>query len=44
MKNNVYMYKQITLLCSRNEHNIVNQLYINKINKKIKYNSPSHIG
>ena len=31
MKNNVYMYNQITLRYSRNEHNIVNQLYTNKI-------------
>ena len=41
MRNNVSVYNQITLLYGRNEHNIVNQLYINKL--EIKYNSPSHI-
>ena len=34
------MYNGITLLYSRNEHNIVNQLYLNKIiKKKTKRNS-----
>ena len=28
------MYNWITLLCSRNSHNIVNQLYFNKTNLK----------
>ena len=30
----VYMYHWITLLCSRNDHNLVNQLYFNKNFKK----------
>ena len=30
----VYVYNWITLLYSKNEHNIVNQLYINKFLKK----------
>lgn len=29
----VYMYKQITLLYSRNDHNIVKQLYFNNFKK-----------
>ena len=31
----VYMYNGITVLYSRNEHNIVNQLYFHKIDYKI---------
>ena len=31
----IYMYNWITLLYCRNQHNIVNQLYFNKINFKI---------
>ena len=31
MKENVCMYNWITLLYSRNQHNIVNQSYFNKI-------------
>ena len=34
---NVYMHKQITLLCSRNQHNIVNQLYFKKNKFKNKH-------
>ena len=32
----VYMYNQITLLYSRNYHNLVNQLYFNKMLKNDK--------
>ena len=32
----VYMYNYITLLYSRNYHNIVNQLYFNRTLKKWK--------
>lgn len=34
MKNNVYIYNRTNLLC-RNEHNIIHQLYLNKMNLKI---------
>ena len=30
----MYQYKRFALLYSRNQHNIVNQLYFNKINKE----------
>ena len=34
----IYLYNCITLLCSRHEHNIVNQLYLNKLNfKNMRY-------
>ena len=32
MKKNTYLHSRITWLYSRNQHNIVNQLYINKKN------------
>ena len=32
MKKNIYMYNWITLLYSRNYHNIVSQLYFKKMN------------
>ena len=32
----VYMYDWVTLLYSRNRHDIVNQLYIHKKQKKVK--------
>ena len=35
MKNNVYMYNRINLLCKINEHNIIHQLYLKKMNLKI---------
>ena len=35
MKNNMYIYNRINLLCRRNEHNIIHQLYLNKMNLKI---------
>ena len=31
------MYKWVTLLYSRNQHNVVNQLYFNKIKKNVMY-------
>ena len=34
MKKNMYVYNRVTLLYSRNEYNIVNQLYFNKIKRK----------
>ena len=33
MKKNIYLFNWVTLLYSRNEHNIVRQLYVNKIKK-----------
>ena len=36
VKQCVYMYNWITLLYSRNKHNIVNQLYFNKKKKRLK--------
>ena len=36
VENNIYIYNWITLLCSRNQYNIVNQLYFSKKLKKEK--------
>ena len=36
MKKNIYAYNWATLLYSRNQHNILNQLYFNNIFLKLK--------
>ena len=38
----MYVYNWVTFLCSRDWHNIVNQLYFNKKFSKKEWNSDTH--